>query len=351
MEGKGAYNKYAKLPAGGATLAMPLLGEAIQNVHIDAGYRSVVIADYGSSQGKNSLAPMQHAIRNLRGRIGENRPILVFHVDQPTNDFNALFEVLATDSERYSLEESNVFPCAVGRSFYQQVLPPQSVHVGWSSYAVVWLSHIPALIPDHFISLRSSGSTRAEFERQGLQDWSRFLSLRATELVPGGRLVVVLPGIAGDGSSGFENIMDHANAVLAEMVEEGAITSEERARMAIGSHIRRKAELLIPFGRDGQFQDLTVEGFGESILADLAWTDYEKDGDSETLAAKHGLFFRSVFSPALASALTRVRAGDPEALRSFGDRLEGGLKRRLAKQPAAMHSCVQTIVLAKQSSA
>jgi hypothetical protein len=66
------------------------------------------------------------------------------------------------------------------------------------------------------------------------------------------------------------------------------------------------------------------------------------------LATKHALFFRSVFMPTLASALDRVRSGDAEALRVFGDRLEAGLKRRLASQPAAMHSLVQTIVLVKQ---
>lgn len=193
--------------------------------------------------------------------------------------------------------------------------------------------------------------TRTEFERQRAQDWESFLSLRATELVPGGRLVVVLPGVAGDGSSGFEGIMDHANAVLAEMVEEGAITAEERAPRVIGSHPRRKDELLAPFDRDGQFQDLTVERFDESVLADLAWRNCERDGDSEALAAKHALFFRSVFLPTLASALTRVRAGDTEALTAFGDQLEDGLQRRLGKQPAAMHSFVHTIVLAKQCSA
>ena len=351
MEGKGAYNKYAKLPAGGAALALPLLEKAIQNLKLDLGGRPVVIADYGSSQGKNSLAPMQFAIRNLRPRIGENHPILVFHIDQPTNDFNSLFELLATDPDRYTLGEPRVFPCAIGRSFYEKVLPPESVHLGWSSYAAVWLSRIPTLIPGHFISLRSTGAARAEFERQAAQDWKSFLSLRANELLPGGRLVVVLPGIAAGGSSGFEGIMDHANAALAQMVKEGAITADEQARMVLGSHPRRKVDLLAPFAQDGQFQDLTVEAFDESVLTDSAWTDYERDGDSKALAMKHALFFRSVFMPSLAVALTRVRNGDSEALAAFGDRLENGLKRRLERQPAAMHSFVHTIVLAKQSSA
>lgn len=57
MEGEGFYNKYAKLPAGGAALAMPFLEEAARLVATDAfskpgssgAARPVVIADYGSS--------------------------------------------------------------------------------------------------------------------------------------------------------------------------------------------------------------------------------------------------------------------------------------------------------------
>ena len=293
------------------------------------------------------MVPMQVAIRNLRQRLGPNRPICVVHIDQPSNDFNTLFEVLDADPDRYVLDEPNVFPGAIGRSFYESVLPPGSVELGWCSYAAVWLSRVPTFIPDHFVSLRATGRVRAEFERQGAQDWEAFLSLRAIELRPGGRLVVVLPALTDDGLSGFENIMDQANAVLAEMVADGALMAEERARMVLRAYPRRKCDLLAPFARDGHFQHLTVEDFEMSALPDGAWTDYERDGNKEALATKQALFFRSVFMPSLASALDRVRLGDAEALRIFGDRLEAGLKRRLASQPAAMHSFVQTIVLAR----
>jgi hypothetical protein len=227
------------------------------------------------------------------------------------------------------------------------VLPSESVHLGWSSYAAVWLSRIPRPIPGHFISLRSAGAVREEFYQQGARDWESFLSVRASELVPGGRLVVVLPGIAEDGFSGFEKVMDHANAVLAEMEKDGAIAAEERARMVIGSHPRRMSDLRAPFAKNKPFENLSVEAFDESVVTDLAWTEFEKNGDTKTLATKHALFFRSVFAPSLAVALTRVRAGDADALGAFGDRLESGLRRRLESQPEPMHSFVHTIVLAK----
>lgn len=92
MEGKGSYNRYAKLPAGGAALALPFLEKAAQNVLLERRDGPLVIADYGSSQGKNSLAPMDVAIRTLRRRIGKTRPIMVCHVDQSKNDFNSLLK-------------------------------------------------------------------------------------------------------------------------------------------------------------------------------------------------------------------------------------------------------------------
>ena len=347
MEGGGAYNRYGKLPAGGGALALPLLEKAVQKVVVQADSRPVVIADYGSSQGKNSLAPMRIAIRDLRPRIGDARPIFVFHIDQPTNDFNSLVETLSSDADRYLLAEPHVFPCVIGRSFYEQVLPAESVHIGWSSYAAVWLSRIPATIPGHFLSLASTGEVRAEFARQGARDWDSFLALRAAELVAGGRLVVVLPAVPDSGATGFESIMGHANAALEELVEDGEITGEERGRMVLGAYPRRKEELLAPFA-GGQYRDLRVEDFAESGLVDSAWTEYEKDGDVQALATKHALFFRSIFMPSLATALDRVRAGEAGAMSAFGDELQARMTRRISERPVALHSFVHTIVLAKR---
>ena len=81
---------------------------------------------------------------------------------------------------------------------------------------------------------------------------------------------------------------------------------------------------------------------------DAAWVEYERDRDTAALIAQHVLFVRSILVPSLASALARVRAGNSEAIGVFGDQLEQRLKRRLANRPAATHSFVQTIVLAKE---
>ena len=117
MEGRGAYNKFAKLPASGAAFAMPLWEDAVRQAEIAAGHEAVILADYGSSQGKNSLIPIGLAIKGLRELLEPGRPIWVFHVDQPSNDFNALFDVLDADPDSYTLGDTSIFPAAVGRSF------------------------------------------------------------------------------------------------------------------------------------------------------------------------------------------------------------------------------------------
>ena len=349
MEGKGAYNQYSKVPAAGLVLALPFLQHAVQSIEIDCGNHPLVIADLGSSQGKNSLVPMSIAIAALRQRAGINRPIFVFHVDQPANDFNTLFEVLTTDPDRYTLEEANVFPCAIGRSFYEIVLPPHYVHLAWSSYAAMWLSRIPSLIPGHFIAHRCTGSERTKFDLQAAADWRRFLSLRARELRSGGRLVVVLPALDDGGASGLENLFDNANAVLADMAGEGIIRLEERRQMVVGVHPMRQCDLLAPFQTEGLFEGLKVESCDLASVADGAWAEYERDGDAEALATKNALFFRSVFVPSLALSIADTQNG--ERRRVFADRFTDALKKRMVHHVVPLHSFVQTLVLSKNNSA
>jgi hypothetical protein len=344
MEGGGSYNRHARIPAAAGRLTLPILDEAVRSLALASDDRPVVIADYGSSQGTNSLIPIRAAVKVLRARAGADRPILVVHVDQVANDFNTLFAVLHSDPDCYSIDDANVFSAAIGRSFYERVLPRRYVHLGWSSYAAVWLSRIPSTIPGHFMVLASDGEVRAQFDRQAAEDWKLFLRARAEELAPGGRLVVVLPGLNDDGKSGFEILFAIANEVLAEMTAQGVITGEERARMVLGAYPRLRSQLLAPFADDGSCCGLTVARYDLSPLLDTAWNEYEVDGNQEMLVTRHARFFRSVFAPSLAAALA-----EPERRERFADELEQRLARRLGERPTPIESFAQTIVLAKEN--
>jgi hypothetical protein len=346
MEGGGAYNQHARHQTAAAAVAGQFLERAVSNLALGYGAEPIVIADYGSSQGKNSQEPIGAAIRSMRPRLARAHPIFVYHVDQPSNDFNSLFEVLNAP-ESYARGDAHLFPCAIGRSFYENVLPPNSVHVAWSSYAAVWLSKVPTPIPgDLFCSGQSAPAARAAFERQAASDWQTFLSLRGTELRTGGCLVVALPGRDDDGKVGVENLFLKANETLAQMIDEGTLSTAERARMVLGCYVRHKSELLAPFENGRQFQHLSLEDFAMFAVPDAAWDQYGQDGDRERVARAHAAFFRATFMPALASALDC--SGDAGAVRAFGDRLERGIRRSLAIDPAPLEIKAQVIVFAKR---
>jgi hypothetical protein len=338
---RGTYNQNAELQASGISKALPHWERAAQKAELGEGSDPVVVADYGCSQGGNSLLPMELAIRNLRRRITQNRAISVFHVDQPLNDFNCLIEVLTTHPKRYSLKEPNVFTQMIGKSFYEQVLPANSVHLGWSSYAAIWLSRVPALIPDHIFPACVTGEARAPFERQAAEDWKRFLAMRARELRPGGRLVVVLPTSPTGGRETFLGFVNVANDALREMEYDGTITAEERRRMILLSYPRRKEELLAPFTRDRQFHGLRVEECEMERSPTPEWLQYHRDGNVRKLAQAQARFFRAVFTPSLAAGLEKEKQVE------FADQLEERTMRRLMAEPTVADASVQTIVLAK----
>ncbi|HUI97910.1 MAG TPA: hypothetical protein VLX44_19285 [Xanthobacteraceae bacterium] len=306
MEGGGAYNRYARHQTAAASAAGQFLERAVGNLTLGNGAEPIVIADYGSSQGKNSQKPIAAAITGLRPRLAPAHPILVYHVDQPSNDFNSLFEVL-TAPESYARGDANLFPCAIARSFYQNVLPPNSVHVAWSSYAAVWLSNVPTPIPDDlFCSAQSAPAARAAFERQAAADWRTFLSLRETELRTGGCLVVALPGRDDDDKVGVEHLLVKANETLAQMMDEGTLSAAERARMVVGCHARYKSELLAPFENGRQFDHLRLDDFAMFAVPDAAWDQYGQDGDRDRVARARG-----------------VLSCDLHAVACFGARLRG----------------------------
>ena len=61
MEGKGSYNRNSRLQEANLTSLLPLLEEAAEIVPLDA-QAGMLIADYGASEGRNSMRPMGMAI-------------------------------------------------------------------------------------------------------------------------------------------------------------------------------------------------------------------------------------------------------------------------------------------------
>ena len=143
------YSASSRLQAAGLRSAITLFEEAARTVPLPRAPQPIAIADYGAANGYNSLLPIGAAIAIVRERTRPDHAILVAHTDVPDNDFTALFATLAEDPDSYLKKDAATFASAVGRSFYTQILPSQSIALGWSSWAVHWLSRVPMPIPDH----------------------------------------------------------------------------------------------------------------------------------------------------------------------------------------------------------
>src|SRR5258707_3183129 len=115
MEGHGAYNRSSLVQAAGSSPAVPLLEKAAQQVSLPAAPEPVVIVDYGSSEGRNSLISLSVAIGILRDRIGRERPISVVPTDFPGNDFHAPFPMLVSAPRSYFREDSAAIPSPLRR--------------------------------------------------------------------------------------------------------------------------------------------------------------------------------------------------------------------------------------------
>ena len=335
MEGHGVYNRSSRVQAAGLSPALPLLERAARTVALPAEPQPVVIVDYGSSEGHNSLGPLALAISVLRERLGRERAISVVHTDLADNDFTALFRTLATDPNSYLTGDPAVFTSAIGRSFYEQILPASSVTLAWSSWAVQWLSRAPAPIPDQVqVSYSRDLAARSAFGVQAAEDWRSFLAFRGRELRPGGYLVVLTMALDEAGNFGYRPALEAMYGALIDMVEDGFIRAEEAERMAIPTVGRSRKDLLEPFGKDGCFAGLSVEQLEVFLSEDRIWAQFQDDGDAQAFGARWAAFSRASVFPTLATGLTG--GGTDSRAGAFVDRMETGMKARLAASPEPM---------------
>jgi hypothetical protein len=346
MEGHGAYNRSSEVQAAGLSPAVPLLERAAHAISLPQAPAPIVIADYGASEGRNSLAPIAVAIACLRNRVGPNRAISVVHTDLPSNDFGALFETLESDPKSYLAGQPATFASAVGRSFYQQILPSGSVTLGWSSWAVQWLSRTPAPIPDQVqVAYSNDPAARAAYHRQAAEDWRTFLVHRGAELRPGGRLVVLTMALDDHGDFGYRPVVEAMHGALTGLVEQRFISADEAERMVIPTVARSRADLLAPFAADGQCAGLSVEHVEVFLGHDEIWSAFERDRDAAAFGARWAAFNRASVFPTLALGLDGGR-DDPRA-GTFFDRMEKAVTTLLAAAPQPTIMPLATIVLVK----
>ncbi|KAL7139691.1 hypothetical protein ABFS83_09G070500 [Erythranthe nasuta] len=232
------------------------------------------IVDFGCSVGPNTFFTVQNLIEAVETKFSsiifqglENPPTTtsktlelefqVFFNDHTRNDFNTLFTSLPPDRRYHA--------AAAPGSFHGRLFPRASIQLAHSSYALQWLSKVPEGLTDrkstawngamvHYTD--SSEQVLNAYAGQYEKDMGVFLSARAEEIVSGGLVVLILPGIP-DGVRHSEipaNVFyTFLGSSLLDLVHEGIVDKAEVDAFNLPIYAPSNSELRKLIEKNGSF--------------------------------------------------------------------------------------------------
>jgi gibberellin A4 carboxyl methyltransferase len=181
-DGEFSYQRMGVLQENAIRRLEPLMAEAVKQISLPQ-QGPLHIADFGTSTGRNSINYINFILKCVADRYvhkaGENNghatcmpEMLVSFIDLPGNDFNNLIQLLASEAKNAkdlagSLNSANVgrastyFSAITAGSFYNRLLPKESLHFALSTFSLHWLSQVNRLLFNYSTNLISIfGSSR-----------------------------------------------------------------------------------------------------------------------------------------------------------------------------------------------
>ena len=331
MVGQGFYNRNSAPQMSSIDHVMPWLEDAIGGISFEDGVGALGLADFGCSEGGNSIAVMRRLIPLLHERT--NRHVQTIHCDLPTNDFSSLFVGLTPNGR--SIFGDRVSSCAVGGSMYDSLLPPNCLHIATCFNAIGFLSRRPIdrlpgyILPNGPSRTRDIGAVseaeRALFADQASRDVESFLKARALELVPGGKLLLQVFG-AGDVKRCCDGIYDVLNDAVLEVLNDGMIDRAAYDAYYQPLYFRTLDELTdpvelysLPFRIDRQATYEASVPFNE---------DFARSGNVEVYAREYTNFYR-----AFTEGVLRISFADSPELDSLVSQIYTRAERLVRDAP------------------
>jgi hypothetical protein len=357
MKRGGYYDDHSEYQRATAASAASFIPESVAAVPLPSDGQMFVIADYGSSTGRNSVAAVRGAVERVRGRRAD-QTIAVIHNDLPTNDWNALFANVTSAADSYvHAAGPPVLSMASAVSFFEPAAPSASVHLGLSFSAAHWLRTQPDLVlPGGFYFSEAIGDARAALAAQATDDWTAFLIARAADLQPSGRLLVQMVGTdpttipAGSGITA-RKLMLAMSEVAGELVADGLLDAARVKRYVLPVYARTPAEARAPFeGQDATLRDLfeLIECRTDPV-ANPYLQQWRTDRDSAAYGRAYSAFVRAFTESNLREHLF-ARGRDGAEADAVLDDYFARLARRFAADPERdrFEDWTLTVVLARR---
>ncbi|KAL9255701.1 7-methylxanthine methyltransferase 1-like protein [Drosera capensis] len=248
--------------------------------------RVFIAADLGCGTGQNTLHVLSTVKETLRRKCLELRyelPDVQFYLnDLPGNDFNSLFR----DIPRYDRDnldgdddDDGLIRCFVmgaPGSFHGRLFPCNSLHLVHSNFGVHWLSKAPPeLMTDKgfpvnkgkiYISTTSPMIVSQAYLDQFHEDFTMFLRSRSTEMLPNGRIVLILhgrlradPTLETETSVGSYIVWEQLAEAISQLVSEGLIEEEKLDSFNVPYYIATADEVRAIVEEEGSFQVQFIE--------------------------------------------------------------------------------------------
>ncbi|THG16108.1 hypothetical protein TEA_018934 [Camellia sinensis var. sinensis] len=240
-DGANSYSKNSRYQGEAINLLKEMIIEAIAKkfdiTSLSFSSNTIRIADLGCSVGPNTFNAMKSIVEAIEWKYHsknlttEMPEFQLFFNDHASNDFNTLFTTLPPDRQ--------YFAAGVPGSFYGRLFPKSSIHLMYSSFALHWLSKVPEELLDngslawnkgkiHYTS--ASKEIANVYAAQFAKDMDTFFNARADEIIVGGMMILIIPGLA-DGVHYSQDprrpFFDAFNQSLLDMVKLGMINEDE----------------------------------------------------------------------------------------------------------------------------
>jgi len=351
------YDEHSEYQRAVAGTGAALIEECVEATGPLPDGATFVVADFGASTGKNSIASVRTAVDAVRS-ASPTRPIAVLHNDVPTNDWNTLFANVASDEHSYlKAAGPPALPLASAITFFEPAAPAGSVHLGMSFSAAHWLREQPTAAVDGFYFCDATGAARDALAAQADADWTAFLVARAHDLAPGGRLLVQDVGTEpeGDGNAPHvtaSRLLAAMHDVAVQMADAGELDPDAVERYLLPVYARTPAEAVAPIERAGS--DLaaafTVIEARTDPVANPYLTAWKADGDGAAYGTAYAAFVRGFTESSLREHLFvpgAVGADPQQRIDEYFARLEA----RFAADPEAdaFEDWTLTVVLARRA--
>ncbi|XP_014678020.1 PREDICTED: salicylate carboxymethyltransferase-like [Priapulus caudatus] len=308
-EGAGCYSDYTLGCFDVIQQASQLCLDAIDSIPF-SGTGAFLLADFAAADGGTSMPLIKLLLDQLRKKHGKKFDIEIIYEDQPSNDWTSLFyrmQGVIPKPESYLIAHPDVRVFASGTSFYKQCFSGNSLHFGFSSTGMHWLSKRPCTITGavHFTGI-TVPEEKEKFKRQAAEDWATILVNRAKELQPGGRMVIANFTVDKENQylgntkrvkcNMFQIMTDKWRA----LVDKGIITAEEFQNTTINNYYRTEKEITAPLTDVESpvyklgLRLVSIETKVVNCYFHVRWLESGRDDDADAVRAHARSYVRTI---------------------------------------------------------